>query len=170
MAIYWVRPVARRLVRLLVLAICIICSLLFAYEPLSQRAGSADVGRRPPAFAEAYPYADGLEVEVTEVWIGRRLGVPVVELTVEVSNHSAHTFEAWLRGELRYGAQRRPAVRYLTPPGPGDIGSVQLIAIGESSDPYRLCFVLPPDSRGDVVFELGIDAGAHDPAVFAGEL
>ena len=73
-------------------------------------------------------------------------------------------------GELRYGAQRRPAVRYLTPPGPGDIGSVQLIAIGESSNPYRLCFVLPPDSRSDVVFELGIDAGAHDPAVFAGEL
>jgi hypothetical protein len=62
------------------------------------------------------------------------------------------------------------AIRYLTPPGPGDLGSVQRIAIGESSDPYRLCFVLPPDSRGDVVFELGIDAGAHDPAVFAGEL
>jgi hypothetical protein len=65
---------------------------------------------------------------------------------------------------------RRVARHDLTPPGPGDLGSVQRIAIGESSDPYRLCFVLPPDSRGDVAFELGIDAGAHDPAVFAGEL
>ena len=164
------RPVMRMVVLLLVLAMCTVCSLLFGHEPLSQRAGSADVGRRPPAFAEAYPYADGLEVKVTDVWIGRRLGVPVVELTVDIHNHSAHTFEAWLRGELRYGAQRRPAIRYLTPPGPGDTGSVQLIAIGESSNPYRLCFVLPGDSRGDVVFELGIDAGAHDPAVFAGEL
>ena len=166
MVIYLVRLV----VRLVVLALCIVCSLLFGHESLSRRAGSADIGRRPPAFTEVYHYTDGLEVEVTEVWIGRRLEVPVVELTVNLRNHSAHTFEAWLRGELRYGAHRRPAVRYLTPPGPGDLGSVQLIAIGESSDPYRLCFVLPPDSRGDVVFELGIDAGAHDPAVFAGEL
>ena len=170
MAIYLVQRVMRVVVRLLVLAMCIVCSLLFEREPLSQRAETADVGRRPPAFAEPYLYADGLEVNVTDVWIGRRLGVPVVELTVDIRNHSAHTFEAWLRGELRYGAQRRPAVRYLTPPGPGDTGSVQLIAIGESSFPYRLCFVLPPDSRSDVVFELGIDARAHDPAVFAGGL
>ena len=166
MAISLVPPV----VRLLVLALCIVSSLLFGHQSLWQRAGSADVGRRPPAFTETYHYTDGLEVEVTDVWIGRRLEVPVVELTVEIRNHSAHTFEAWLRGELRYGAQRRPAIRYLTPPGPGDLGSVQLIAIGESSYPYRLCFVLPPDRRGDVVLELGIDAGAHDPAVFAGEL
>jgi hypothetical protein len=164
------RRVVRVVVWLLVLPMCIVCSMLFEHEPLSQRAGTADVGRRPPAFAEDYPYADGLEVKVTDVWIGRRLGVPVVELTVNIHNHSTHTFEAWLRGELRYGAQRRPAIRYLTPPGPGDTGSVQLIAIGESSNPYRLCFVLPPDNRGDVVFELGIDAGAHDPAVFAGGL
>ena len=164
------RRVVRLVVRLLVLAMCIVCSLLFGHEPLSQRAGHGDVGRQPPAFTETYPYADGLEVKVTDVWIGRRLGVPVVELTVNLDNHSANTFEAWMRGELRYGAQRRPAMRYLTPPGSADVGSVQLIAIGESSFPYRLCFVLPPDSRGDVVFEFGIDAGAHDPAVFAGGL
>jgi hypothetical protein len=98
MAIYLVRRVMRLVVRLLVLAMCIVCSLLFEHEPLSLRAGPADVGRRPPAFAEAYLYADGLEVKVTDVWIGRRLGVPVVELTVDIRNHSAHTFEAWLRG------------------------------------------------------------------------
>jgi hypothetical protein len=45
---------------------------------------------------------------------------------------------------------------------------VQLIAIGESSHPYRLCFVLPPTSRDDIVLELGIDAGGHEPSVFAG--
>src|SRR5687768_1860410 len=98
MAISSVRP----MVRLLVLLICIVCSLLFGHEPLSQRTGSADVGRRPPAFAEVYHYTDGLEVRLTEVWIGRRLEVPVVALTVIINNHSAHTFEAWLRGELRY--------------------------------------------------------------------
>ena len=59
------------------------------------------------------------------VWTGRRLGVPVAELTVEVRNDSPHTFEAWLAGDLRYGAQRRAAIRYLTPPGPDDLGSVQ---------------------------------------------
>jgi hypothetical protein len=56
------------------------------------------------------------------------------------------------------------------PPGPDDSGSVQLIAIGESSGPYRLTFMVPPHSQGDLMFVLGIDAGAHDPAVFVGGL
>jgi hypothetical protein len=47
---------------------------------------------------------------------------------------------------------------------------VQLIAIGESSDPYRLCFFVPPGSHDDVVFALAFDAGTHDPAVFVGGL
>ncbi len=101
---------------------------------------------------------------------GRRLGVPVAELTVNLRNNSEHPFEAWISGDLRYGTYRLPAVRYVTPPGPGDSGSVQYIAIGESSLPYRLCFVVPPGSRDDVVFDLAIDGGTHDPAVFVGGL
>ena len=102
------RRMVRRVVRLLVLAICIICSLLFGHEPPSQRPGSADVGRRPPAFTETYPYADGLEVNVTDIWTGRKLGVPVVELTVNLHNHSANTFEAWMRGAHRHVCNGAP--------------------------------------------------------------
>ncbi|HEY5981677.1 MAG TPA: hypothetical protein VIT41_18785 [Microlunatus sp.] len=155
--------------RLLVLTIWLVCTLLNVHDPFATGSGTADVGRRPPTFDQSYPYADGLAVS-TDIWTGRRLGVPVVELTVEVRNDSHHTFEAWLSGDLRYGASRRPAVRYLIPPGPDDLGSVQLIAIGASSDPYLLRYVLSPDHCEDVVFEVRIDGGVHEPAVFAGPL
>jgi hypothetical protein len=47
---------------------------------------------------------------------------------------------------------------------------VQLIAIGETSLPYRLCFLVPPGSRDDAVLGVAIDGGTHDPAVFVGGL
>jgi hypothetical protein len=133
-------------------------------------ASSADVGRRPPGFTEVYPYVDGIEVQVTEVWIGRRVGASVVELAVTVRNGTAHPFEAWISGDLRFGRYRLPAVRYVVPPGPDDSACVQLIAIGGVSDPYRLSFIMPADSRDDVVFTVAIDPGTHDPAVFVGAL
>ena len=167
MTVISLRPVLRLLV---VVVMLLLTGPLHACESLVPPAKSSDVGRRPPGFAEVYPYTDGIEVQVSEVWTGRRLGVPVVELTVVVRNGSADTFEAWISGDLRYGPYRLPAVRYLTPPGPDDSGSVQLIAIGGYSDPYRLSFVLPAGSGDDVVFNLAIDAGAHDPAVFVGRL
>lgn len=160
-------PVIRLLI---VVVLLLLTAPLHACESLAPRATSADVGRRPPGFTEVYPYTDGIEVEVSEVWSGRRLGVVVVELTVTVRNNSEHPFEAWISGDLRYGSHRLPAVRYLTPPGPDDSGSVQLLAIGGCSDPYQLSFVLPAGSGDDLVFHLAIDAGAHDPAVFVGSL
>jgi hypothetical protein len=132
--------------------------------------GSSDVARRPPDFTEVYPYTDGIEVQVTDVWTGRRLGVPVVELAVTVRNGTPHPFEAWLRGDLRYGPYRLPAVRYLNPPGPDDSGCVQLIAAGGYSDPYHLRFSIPGRGGHDLVFTLAIDVGTHDPAVFVGNL
>jgi hypothetical protein len=152
----------------LVVLFLLLTGPLRACESLAPPGNSTDVGRRPPGFTEVYPYTDGIEVRVSDVWAWRRLGVPVVELTVVLWNGSAHTFEAWIRGNLRYGPHRLPAPRYVTPPGPGDSGSVQLIAIGEQSDPYRLSFVLPPVSSDELVFDLAIDAGPHDPAVFVG--
>ena len=166
MTIVSMRPV----LRLLLVVTLLLTGQLPACGSAAPPANSSDVGRRPPDFTEVYPYTDGIEVRVIDVWTGRRLGVPVVELTVAVRNGTAHTFEAWMRGDLRYGPYRLPAVRYLTPPGPDDSGSVQLVAIGEDSDPYRLGFVLPADSGDDVVFNLAIDAGTHDPAVFVGGL
>jgi hypothetical protein len=157
-------------VRLLLVALCQICTLLGQQESLLSQSTSVEVTRRPPAFAESYSYLDGLAVEVTETWVGHRLAVPVAELTVSVRNGSRHTFDAWLTGELRHGPQRRTALRCPIGPPYDDLGSVQLIAIGETSYPYRLCFILPPESRGDVIFELQIDAGVHEPAVFAGGL
>ena len=115
-------------------------------------------------------YLDGLRIEVTETWVGHRLAFPVAELNVVVRNGSRHTFDVWLIGELQYGPQRRAALRCPIAPPYGDPGSVQLIAIGETSYPYPLCFVLPPTGRHDVVFEVQIDAGMHEPAVFAGGL
>lgn len=167
MTIVSMRPVLRLL---LLVVILLLTESLHACEPLTPPANSSDVGRRPPGLTEVYPYTDGIEVRVTDFWTGRRLGVPVVELTVTVRNGTAHTFEARMRGDLRFGPYRLPAVRYLTPPGPDDGGGVQLIAIGEDSDPYRLSFVVPPGSGDDVVFNLAIDPGAHDPAVFVGGL
>lgn len=76
---------------------------LHGCESLVTPANSSDVGRRPPGLTEVYTYTDGIEVQVTDVWTGRRLGVPVVELTVTIRNGSAHTFEAWITGDVRYG-------------------------------------------------------------------
>ena len=149
MAVISLRPVLRLLILLVLL---LLTGPLHACESFAPRANSSDVGRRPPGFAEMYPYTDGMEVEVIEVWTGRRLGVAVVELTVVVRNNSADTFEAWISGDLRYGRYRLPAVRYLTPPGPDDSGSVQLIAIGGYSEPYQLAFALRAGSSDDVVF------------------
>ena len=156
--------------RLLLVAVCYLCTLLVQHEALRHRSTSAEVARRPPAFAETYSYLDGLRIEVTETWVGHRLAFPVAELTVVVRNGSRHTFDVWLIGELQYGPQRRAALRCPIAPPYGDPGSVQLIAIGETSYPYRLCFILPPTKRHDVIFELQIDAGIHEPAVFAGGL
>jgi hypothetical protein len=47
---------------------------------------------------------------------------------------------------------------------------MQLIASGEYSRPYRMTFVIPPRSTDDVVLDLAIDAGTHDPAVFVGDV
>jgi hypothetical protein len=162
----------RQVLRLVAMGVTLLLlvTVLAACQSVVRSGGSADVGRRPPEFGEVYPYTDGIEVEITEVWTGHRLGVPVVELTVTIHNGTTHTLEAWIRGELRYGPHRLPALRYINPPGPDDSGSVQSIAVGGSSDPYRLCFVLPPYSRDDVVFHLAFDVGTHDPAVFIGGL
>jgi hypothetical protein len=156
--------------RWLLVAVCYVCTLLVQHEALLHRSTSAEVARRPPAFAETYSYLDGLEVEVTETWVGHQLTLPMAELTVVVRNGSRHTFDVWLSGDLQYGPQRRSAIRCPIAPPYGAPGSVQLIAIGETSYPYRLCFVLPHTRRHDVVFELQIDAGMHEPAVFAGGL
>ncbi len=156
--------------RLLVVAVCQVCTLLVQSGVFLHHSTSVEVDRRPPAFAETYAYLDGLEVEVTETWVGHRLALPVAELTVVVRNGSRHNFEAWLIGELRYGPERRTTLRCPITPPYGDPGGVQLIAIGATSYPYRLCFVLPSGSQHDVVFELQIDPGRHQPAVFAGGL
>ena len=167
MTLFSIPPVLRLL---MVVVLLLLTAPLHVHEILPRPAKPVDVGRQPPAFTEVYSYSDGIEVQVAEVWTGHRLGVPVVELTVNLRNGTAHTFEAWMRGDLRYGPYRLPAVRYLTSPGPDDSGSVQLIATGEDSDPYRLSFVLPGPSRDDLVFVLAIDGGMHDPAVFVGGL
>jgi hypothetical protein len=127
-----------------------------------------DVERRPPGLTEVYSYTDGIEVQVSDLWTGRLLGVPVVELAVTLRNGSPHTFEALLGGELRYGPHRRLALRYDSLPWPDERGSMQLVAIGEQSEPYQLSFVVPPSGRDDLELDLAIDTGAHEPAVFAG--
>ena len=125
-------------IRVLVLLICVLVGLFCGPVPQLERARSGDMERRPPAFSEPYSYTDGIEARIVDVWIGRRLGMTVIELTVTICNHTTHTFEARFTGDLRYGPYRLPAMRFLKPPGADDSGSVQLIAIGESSDAYQL--------------------------------
>ena len=109
--------------RLLAVVICHLCTLLIDHDPLLDRSHSTQViGRQPPAFAQSYAYADGLEVKITESWVGRRLFVPVAEFTVVVRNGSGHTFEAWQTGALSYGPRRHSALRCPVSPGPGDPG------------------------------------------------
>jgi toxin-antitoxin system PIN domain toxin len=90
-------------------------------------------------------------------------------ITVTLRNGTGHTFEAWFIGRVTYGPHRRQAGRFATRTVP-DQHSVQLIAPGETSCPYGLGFLIPADARDDVVFELTIDPGEHETAVFAGPL
>src|SRR3954454_11126424 len=112
MTVISMRPVLRLL---LVVLMLLFIGPLRACGLYAALAESSEVGRRPPGFTEVYPYTDGIEVQVTDVWTGRRFGIPVVELTVTIRNGSAHSFDTWIRGELRYGPYRMPAVRYVTP-------------------------------------------------------
>ena len=80
--------VVRPVFRLLLLVVLLLPGPLHACESLAP-ADSSEVGRRPPGFSEVYPYADGIEVKVSEVWTGRRLGVAVDPNTSRSSAPSA---------------------------------------------------------------------------------
>lgn len=146
----------------------LLIALALGGQPMARSAGSSEVGRMPPDFGQPYTYADGVETQISEVWTGWRLGVPVVEFTVTVRNGTAHLFTTYLRGDLLHGPHRRPATRYVTPPGADDLGSVQQIAVGGVSDPYRIRYVLPVGHRDELVLVVAIDNGDHDAAVFTG--
>lgn len=155
------------------LAVILICEALPGWPlPVS-------IGRQPASLTQPYCYTDGLAIAVTEIAHGRLSEIPYSDdpsvqigdaysiITVTLYNGSGHTFEAWFIGRVTYGPHRRQAGRFATRTVT-DQQSVQLIAPGATSNPYGLGFLIPADARGDVVFELTIDAGAHETAVFAG--
>ena len=141
--------------------------------------GPERVGRRAALFTESHRYADGLAVTVTDIAHGTldempqtddpltKLGDPYTVLTVTLHNGAPHTFEVWFIGRVSYGRDRRQAGRFATR-AISDVHSAQVVAPGETSYPYDLGFLLPTEARGDLVFELTIDRGEHEPAIFAG--
>lgn len=155
------------------LAVILICQALLS------RPMPVPIGRQPASLAAPHCYTDGLAVAVTEIAHGRLTEMPYSDdpsvqigdaysiITVTLHNGSGHTFEAWFIGRVTYGPHRRQAGRFATRTVP-DQHSVQLIAPGETSYPYGLGFLIPADARDDVVFELTIDPGEHETAVFAG--
>ncbi len=155
------------------LAAILICQALLSW-PLP-----VPIGRQSASLTEPHCYADGLAVAVTEIAHGRLTEMPYSDdpsvqigdaysvITVTLHNGSAHTFEAWFTGRVTYGPQRRQAGRFATRTVT-DQGSVQLIAPRATAHPYSLGFLIPAHARDDVVFELTIDTGQHETAVFAG--
>ncbi|HET9874111.1 MAG TPA: hypothetical protein VFP89_16130 [Propionibacteriaceae bacterium] len=156
-------------------AVMLICQALLS--------GSLQVliGRQPASLSEPHCYTDGLAVAVTEIAHGRLIEIPYSDdpsvqigdaysiVTITLHNGSDHTFEAWFIGRMTYGSPRREAGRFASRTVT-DEQSVQVLAPGATSSPYGLGFLIPADGRDDVVFELTIDAGEHETAVFAGPL
>ena len=155
------------------LAVILICeALVNVPQPVT-------IGRQPASLTEPYCYTDGLAVAVTEIAHGRLIEIPYSDdpsvqigdaysiITVTLHNGSVHTFEAWFIGRVTYGPDRRQAGRFATRTVT-DQRSVQLLAPGATAHPYGLGFLIPADARDDVVFELTIDTGKHETAVFAG--
>ena len=155
------------------LAVILLCeALLNLPQPVT-------TGRQPASLTEPYCYTDGVAVAVTEIEHGRLNEIPYSDdplvkigdaysiITVTLHNGSVHTLDAWLIGRVSYGPHRRPASRFATRTVT-DLGSVQLIAPDETAHPYSLGFLIPVAARDDVVFELTIDTGKHETAVFAG--
>ena len=156
--------------------------LAFLVSPIPGGWAQPPVGSRGPiSFRESYTYPDGVVLKVTEASSGlltevpysedpsAQIGDPYTVITVELHNGSVHTLDAWLIGRVSYGPHRRPASRFATRTVT-DLGSVQLIAPGETAHPYSLGFLIPADAHDDVEFTLSVDPGKHRKAVFAGSL
>ena len=154
-------------------------AVILIYEALANWPLPAPIGRQPASLTQPHCYTDGLGIAVTEIEHGRLSELPYSDdpsvqigdaysiITVTLHNGSAHTFEAWFIGRVTYGPDRRQAGRFATRTVT-DQQSIQLIAPGATSDPYGLGFLIPADARDDVRFELTIDPGEHEAAVFAG--
>jgi hypothetical protein len=99
-----------------------------------------------------------------------RAGDSSSELTVVIRNGSDHLMRVALTARLRYGPGRTVAGSYVATAGHADHATVQYIAPGEPSYPYKLGFMLPVAARHDVVLDLGIDDGMHGRATFAGSI
>ena len=139
------------------------------------------ISRAPTPFTEPCAYPDGLVVNVTRASSGLLTEVPYSDnpfvqhgdpytiITVELRNGSSKTVQAWFVGRATYGPKRHQAPRFATR-ALTDLNSVQMIAPGETSYPYSLGFLIPPDAHDDVQFELNIDPGTHRTAIFAGSL
>jgi hypothetical protein len=83
---------------------------------------------------------------------------------VVVRNGSDHLLRVALTARLRHGLGRTVASSYVATAGRAEHATVQYIAPGDTSYPYKLGFLLPVAARHDVVLDLGIDDGMHERA------
>ena len=149
-----------------------------AEKNASSPSSPAAAKQAPVSLNQTFRYPDGLEVEVVGIQHGQ-LGVipetedpnaeegdPYTVVTVALRNRSASVVDALLMGELHYGPEKTPAFRL----GMHDDNAVQQLKPGQTSYPYDMGSLVPVDRRDDVILQVNIDLGPHQPALFAGAL
>jgi hypothetical protein len=87
-----------------------------------------------------------------------------------VRNASALTVRISLTARLRYGPDLTPAATYVATADHADHATTQYLGPGEVSYPKVLDFVVPVESRDQVLLGIGIDAWKHERAMFAGSI
>jgi len=134
----------------------------------------------PVPFTPNYRYPDGLELAITQITHTKldgfratddpnaKPGDPYTIVTVTLRNGTHHEVEAAFVGQLRYGPRKLAAHRVNLN---DNVAGVATLSPGEMSSPYDMGFLVPADAQRDVILQVTVDLGRHQPATtFAGSL
>jgi len=134
---------------------------------------------KPVPLTPNYRYPDGLELTITQITHAKldgfhatddpnaKPGDPYTIVTVSLRNGTHHEVEAAFVGQLRYGPRKLTAHRVNLN---DNVGGVASLSPGEMSSPYDMGFLVPADAQRDVILQVTVDLGRHQPATFAGSL
>jgi hypothetical protein len=134
---------------------------------------------KPVPLTPNYRYPDGLELTITQITHAKldgfhatddpnaKTGDPYTIVTVSLRNGTHHEVEAAFQGQLRYGPRKLPAHRVNLN---DSVFVVASLSPGEKSSLYDMGFLVPADGRRDVILQVIVDLGRHQPATFAGSL
>jgi hypothetical protein len=137
------------------------------------------VAPKPVPLSPNYRYPDGLELTITQITHAKldgfratddpnaKPGDPYTIVTVTLRNGTHHEVEAAFVGQLRYGPRKLTAHRVNLN---DSVFVVASLSPGERSSPYDMGFLVPADGQRDVILQVTVDLGRHQPATFAGSL